>query len=261
MNSVSCSEYRELLGPYIDDGAGEDDRRAVEAHMGSCPPCRLHHDELLSLRTALRAAGPHPMPSHLVPAIEAALDAEAARRPDRAVQPRWTARRVMALAASHVLVAALAAAVAMQAGWNMRGRDEMLREAVSAQVRATVTDQVVQVASSDRHTVKPWLAGKLTFSPVVPDFKNEGFPLLGARIEMLGNRPVAALIYGRRGHRIAVFVAPASQLPQMSAMQGSDLGYSAIGWKDGAFDRLAVSDLNSDELQTFVALAKRSSEE
>lgn len=252
MTSVNCTECRELLGPYLDDASSDEVRRIVDAHLGKCPACRQEHDALIALRARLKAAGPHPMPPHLAGRLADALDAEYARE----IKPRWQARSYAALAASHIVIAALAAAIAMQMGWSMRGRDEMLRQAVDAQVRATLTEQVVQVASSDRHTVKPWLANKLTYSPVVRDFKDEGFPLLGARVEMLGSNPVAALIYGRREHRIAVFVAPSGQLPAVASMSASEHGYNAIGWHDGAFDHLAVSDLNQGELHTFIGLAQ-----
>lgn len=253
MTSLNCTECRELLGPHIDDASSEEVRRIVDAHLAKCSKCREEHNALLALRARLKAAGPHPLPPHLAGRIEAALDAQETH----ALAPRWRLRSYAALAASHILIAALAGTVAMQMGWTMRGRDEILHQAVNAQVRAMLTGEVVQVASTDQHTVKPWLANKLTYSPAVRDFKDEGFPLLGARVEIIGNRPCAALVYGRRAHRIALFVAPSGQLPAMASMSTSEHGYNALGWKDGGgFDHLAVSDLSREELRTFVGLAE-----
>ena len=116
--------------------------------------------------------------------------------------------------------------------------------------RAIIAGPLVAVASSDRHTVKPWLAARLDFSPPVLDLSAAGFPLVGGRLDYVGQRPVAALVYQRRDHRIEVFVSPAEgeSAPVWSARDGYRMGH----WTHGGMRYVAVSDLSEPEIREFV---------
>jgi anti-sigma factor RsiW len=108
-----------------------------------------------------------------------------------------------------------------------------------------------QVASSDRHTVKPWFAGRLDFSPAVKDLAAEGFELTGGRLDIVGDRRIAALVYKRRQHIINVFMWPASAglgLESTGAMRASLRGYNVLTWTSDGLTYWAVSDLNAAEL-------------
>jgi anti-sigma factor RsiW len=114
-----------------------------------------------------------------------------------------------------------------------------------------MADHITDVASSDQHTVKPWLDTKLDFAPPVVDLSSEGFPLIGGRLDYLDNRPVAALVYGRRKHFINLFVWPAASSESRTPKTTTREGYQLLHWADLDFNYWAVSDINASDLQTF----------
>ena len=125
---------------------------------------------------------------------------------------------------------------------------------VSSHVRALMADHLADVISTDKHTVKPWFNGKVDFSPPVNDFASQGFPLTGGRLEYLDGKRVAVLVYGRQKHIIDVYVSPSSETFGVS--EGSINGYNTLHWAGNQFEFWAVSDLNTAELNQFVALVQ-----
>jgi anti-sigma factor RsiW len=164
-------------------------------------------------------------------------------------RPAW---RWLALAACLLL--------AVTVGWMLSqfrsrvDREQLVAENVlSAHIRSVAGTHLLDVPSSDQHTVKPWFTGKLDFAPVVKDV--EGFPLLGGRLEYFEGHPAAALIYGRRNHVINVFTWPSAS----PAREGSETirGYHLQRWSGNGMEFWAVSDLNEGELRQFVSLYRR----
>jgi len=148
-------------------------------------------------------------------------------------------------------LAALAFGIGVMVGRPAPG-DALAVEAVSAHVRATLAGRLIEVASSDQHTVKPWLSSRLPFSPPVADLSNEGFPLTGARLDYLGGQPVAALVYKRREHVIEAFVSPAAG---ESALRGAARdGFNVERFAAQGMRYFVVSDLNRNELEDFARL-------
>jgi anti-sigma factor RsiW len=159
--------------------------------------------------------------------------------------------RWMAIAATVLLVASVT--------WNISlfrsrvdPRQLLAEDVVSAHVRSLEGTHLLDVPSSDHHTVKPWFAGKLDFSPAVKDV--DGYPMLGGRVEYLEGHPAAALIYGRRNHTINVFTWPSA--PAAAGEQARN-GYHVESWYSDGMTYWAVSDLNEAELRDFVRLFQK----
>ena len=158
----------------------------------------------------------------------------------------------MAIAASILLAVSLA--------WNFSlfqsrsgGLDIIAQNVLSSHVRSLIGTHLLDVPSSDQHTVKPWFNGKLDFSPDVKDFTSQGFPLIGGRIEYLVDRPVAALVYRRRQHVVNLFTWPSLSLVNNEA-ELTRRGYNLIHWNKASMTYWAVSDLRISELQQFANL-------
>jgi len=132
------------------------------------------------------------------------------------------------------------------------GADQFLAtQLIASHVRSLMVNHLTDVASSDQHTVKPWLDAKLDFAPPVVDLASEGFPLIGGRLDYLDNRPVAALVYQRRKHFINLFVWPGEAAAARPVMAMSHQGYQLLHWADPDFNYWAVSDVSASDLQTF----------
>ena len=236
-------EAARLLHAYVDRELDAAKSLELEAQLAADPALRERFERLRELSAGIREkADYHAAPSSLVARLNAVLPGAGS---DAA--PRRASRWILPVAAA-ALVAALALGIAL-----VRPGDEetLAREMVASHVRSTLGNRLIDVASSDQHTVKPWLSARLPFSPPVADFSPEGFELAGARLDYVGGRPVAVLVYKRRQHLIDVFIWPGSG--------PSDGAYSRDGFNverssaEGMRISL-VSDLNRNELSDLARL-------
>jgi anti-sigma factor RsiW len=168
---------------------------------------------------------------------------------ETAARPQTSRRlpfRAFAAAAAVVLMAGLTLVI-IQASRSSTS-DALSRELVSAHVRSTLADHLLDVVSSDQHTVKPWFAGKLDFSLPVQDLQSAGFPLQGGRLDYLAGRPVAALVYRHNKHVINCFVWPENS-PQESSSTTTLQGYSLLQFNQQGLIWHLVSDASMETLQ------------
>ncbi len=135
-----------------------------------------------------------------------------------------------------------------------RSDDRVADEVISGHVRALMANHLTDIASSDRHTVKPWFNGKIDFSPPVVDLAAQGFPLVGGRLDYVSNRAAAALVYRHDRHLINLFIwpAPVKEFSDAKALERN--GYNIIYWATAGMEYWAVSDLNSTDLKNFSAI-------
>ena len=190
-------------------------------------------------------------PEELRRRIHAAVRETAIASPQRRLFPttRW-----LALAASLVLIALGGAG-----GWQIAARRAaeagLADQVLASHVRSLMPGHLTDVLSSSQHTVKPWFNGKLDFSPPVSDFSTQGFPLIGGRLDYVGGRSVAALVYGRRQHIINVLLWPATSRVEGPSAR-THQGYHLLHWTEGDYTYWVASDLGMRELQDFAALLK-----
>ena len=138
------------------------------------------------------------------------------------------------------------------ARWN--AGEIVEREIVSAHVRSLLQETPIQVASSDAHTVKPWFNGRVDFAPDVKDLTAEGFPLIGGRLDYIGERRVSAIVYRRRQHVVNVFMWPAGQSTSPAPRPVVQRGYNLQSWSRSGVTYWAISDLNAGELSQLQSL-------
>lgn len=142
------------------------------------------------------------------------------------------------------------AASALLATTLLHQRDQEADTIVAAHVRSLLANHLSDVESTSHHTVKPWFAGRIDFSPPVPDLSGLGFELIGGRLDYLEHRPVAAVVYRKHGHVINVLVSrPGGDLGELPHV-AREQGYTLRSWKQGGLDVVAVSDIDPSELAT-----------
>ena len=256
---MTTEHVRDALSAYVDGELPPDRAMEVAEHLTSCAECASDYAAMLAtVRTVRAGMTQHRAPDVLRARIRASLREEPVPSV-RSVAPtgrrRW---RIPwnAVAAAALLVVA-SSGITMVAA-NRRASDNPVAEAVLAShIRSLMPEHLTDVRSNDQHNVKPWFNGRLDFSPTVPRLDDQGFPLLGGRLDYVHGRPVAVVVYGRRQHVINVFSWPAGDDGAASSGPRARNGYNLEHWRDGAVEYWAVSDLNDAELRTFVELLRR----
>jgi anti-sigma factor RsiW len=224
--------------------------RETERHLQSCADCREIERATRELRGALTSDAPgYRAPAQLRKRVRAALRREA--KSTRQTFSPW-----IMFATGAAFAAVLVGAVLFQTTRAARG-NTLVDQVVAGHVRSLLAAHLVDVTSSDQHTVKPWFDGKIDFAPVVRDLAADGFPLVGGRLDYLDDKTVVALVYQRNKHPINLFVTPAPGKSNTSPTLASRRGYNVFSWTNGEMKYCAVSDLNQAELRQFTQLVER----
>jgi anti-sigma factor RsiW len=254
---MDCNETRRLLEAHLDGELDLVRHTEIEAHVRECPACAQLLASADQRRTALRDSLPRfSAPPALAGKIRAALPIDMPSTEAREVpRPSRPANRNLFQVWQYAGIAA-GFAVALFVGFRWGGARErenlVVDEAIAGHVRSLQVDHLTDVASTDQHTVKPWFAGKLDFSPPVVDLAAAGYPLAGGRIEQMDGRPAAALVFHRRQHAINLFIWPATRAT-LPGRRMQHQGYHAESWSLGGLNYLAVSEIPADEVAAFSA--------
>jgi anti-sigma factor RsiW len=247
---MMCDDARLLLHAYLDDELDAAQSVAISRHMQICPACAASYADYAQLSEGIAQASLY-------------------RRAPAALRSQWPLARPVAPAAAQPVRMRRFSALAMAAGFaaalimgtplwfsltqRSGGTDARVEEVISSHIRSLQPQHLMDVASTDQHTVKPWFAGKLDFSPRVQDLAAAGFPLLGGRLDVLDGRSVSALVYKRHLHLINLYQWPvASADAEPTATQWD--GYTAVAWTAGHMRYVAVSDVSADELRQFARM-------
>ncbi len=247
---MRCAECRDSLNALIDGELDASATADVRAHLADCVDCRREHDVLADTSRLLKEGlVRHTAPDVLKARLRSSL---AQSRPfDEPVERRPRSWITLAAAAAVIAIASsgITLAVARQGARPPAGE-----EVLSSHLRSLMPGHLTDVASTNQHNVKPWFNGRVDFSPSVPNLDSAGFPLLGGRLDYVNDRPVAAVVYGRREHKISVYSWPAAGATGAPASPvSSDVrGYHMMTWSADGLTYWAVSDLNRDELRGFV---------
>jgi len=248
---MTHSELELQLDAYLDGELASRDAREFETHLRECRDCARLHDARVALGAAIRAEVPAlRAPDVLRARVRSALSSAAG--PSVTRRPLPQGGRWLALAASVALVAV----GSWRLGSNRAAGEALSEQVLTSHVRSLMPGHLTDVVSSDQHTVKPWFNGKLDFSPAVYDFAGRGYPLIGGRLDYIGGRPVAALVYGRRQHLINVFLWPATQGPVREPGETMRHGYHLLHWTTPEYIYWVVSDLGMAELREFAQLVR-----
>lgn len=243
---MNCQQIQHLIHAHHDGELDAAHAAEMEDHLASCPRCTATAWNLTNLRDVLsKGELSYQAPAALRQRIRGEIRQAAAAERASAFG-RWPWRN-LGLAAALVMVAAV---LALQF-YHPRREDRLLAELTSSHVRSLMADHLTDVASSDRHTVKPWFDGKLNYAAPVLDLSAAGFPLVGGRLDLVDERPVAALVYARQKHLINLFVWPAESPAELPPRIAGHNGYNLVQWTSQRMVFWAVSDLNAKELQEF----------
>lgn len=227
-----------LMHALLDGELDPANASALERRIAADPALSAERAQIEALRSVLAERLPRePLPAHVRMRVERAVGVSRER-------PSWRA-----LAASVVLAAALASGATWQVT-TLATDDTVAAAVVSGHLRALLAPQPFDVASSDRHTVKPWFNGRIQEAPRVVDLAAESFPLAGGRVDVIGGTPVPTLVYRHRQHVISLSAVP------IAAMGGASIpreikGYNLVEWRDNGIAYWAVSDLGASELEAF----------
>lgn len=263
--SERCQTTRDLLSAYVDGELPPAEAEAIADHLATCAQCSAEYQTMLETVAAVRSqleryAAPDVLRARIRAAlattpVESGDDVErsSTKRVASTTRPTWI--RAAARAAAVVLAAALGSGVTLLASNRRADTSSVATQVLSSHVRSLMPDHLTDIRSTDQHNVKPWFNGRLDYSPNVPRFDEQGYSLIGGRVDYIGNRPVAVVVYSRRQHLINVFSWPAAGVDQTLTSTVAN-GYNMLHWRSRGIEKWVASDLNAAELAQFATMVR-----
>jgi anti-sigma factor RsiW len=234
---MTCVDAIRMVDAYVDDELDPADRSRFQTHADACAQCGRAVDRRIALQGTVRGAPYYAAPDRLRSAVLART--RTSGRPRR-----------FALAAAAIVVLAIGTGTVIRTVQMRAATEAIAASVVGDHIRALQSSRVIDVQSSDRHTVKPWFLGKIDFAPPVDDLSAAGFPLAGGRLATIDGRTVAVLVYQRRLHPIAVFVWPEADVRARAAEVQAVRGFNVRHWTANGMSFWAVTDANAADLET-----------
>jgi len=249
---MRCDRAGGLLGGLIDNVLGPLARLRVSRHVAGCNDCAARLEELRAMQAVIRTKLPyHRAPPGLAARIGASLPREDVPAPAGAGLRPWF--RIPAFNLAGTGLAGAMAGVALTV-LVMGGQGDPAVGVIGSHIRSLQADHLTDVATSDQHTVKPWLSARLDISPAVRDLKDAGFPLVGGRLDYVDGHPAAAVVYRRAKHVINLFAWAAGGKPDEAFSTEQRQGFNVVSWRRGGMHYYAVSDVEADQLAEFARL-------
>ena len=254
---MQCAESLRVQA-YFDGEVDAVSAAEIERHVEHCSACRELLQDLEKVRSALRsgisyAAAPPALRTQILQALDQDPDVAPLKpRPPRQAKlyggPRFWAGAFSGIGGT-AIAAALAFFLVVPSLVS-----PLSNEIVSAHVRSLMPAHLIDVVSTDKHTVKPWFAGHADVSPAVADFEAQGYRLIGGRADYIDRQRAAVVVYQHGAHVINVFTWAASgaRNPGNTTRSGYHLAY----WQQGDIQYCAVSDTGWDELTALVRLLR-----
>jgi anti-sigma factor RsiW len=245
---MTCAESALLIHPLLDGELDAGHAREMERHLEACRNCGAQFQVYRKMQQAMSAAQLRfSAPPTLRRRIEAMLPPVSVPRPVRVMN-----RRSM-LQGFAMGTALSAMAASLVVGVITTDQDNVLGQVLSAHIRSLQGDHLMDVQSSDQHSVKPWFNGKVDLSPPVLDLTVEGFRLIGGRLDYIDGKAVACIVYLRRRHVINLFVLNGEGWEHQASRLETMQGFNIRRWSTEGLEFFAVSDLNAEELLEFLS--------
>src|SRR5258705_2795922 len=253
---ASIKDNDELqMNAYYDGELDPASAIEFERRLADDESLKARYNRLLSLRRAVRSLLQYELPAGLQARIQSALNADGPGQTNlpgpvvrlgQAGRPRQRSWSFQALAAAAVFGAVISGSV-MLTMERYSLHEDVARQVVAGHIRGLLAPQPFDVASSDRHTVKPWFTSRLPESPQVPDLAAQGFVLVGGRVDVVGHDPVATLVYKHAKHTVSLTTLPRGQ----SVSDQAIAGYNVRSWNEAECTYIAVSDIPPEDLASF----------
>jgi anti-sigma factor RsiW len=251
----ACPEWSDMLHGFVDGELDSVHSAQFEAHLAGCASCSAALARVTAMRKVIGGNGvkwraPEEVRFRVLSSLSletaATVDPEKAAAAENGIWPR-----IFAFIRQWSLVPSLAALTASLFLFvNLPRGIDIQDQIVASHVRSLLADHLADVQTSDRHTVKPWFNGKIDFSPPVIDLAAQGFPLIGGRVDYVGGRVVAALIYRLRGHVINLFIWPGTSTAPAPGSAERE-GYNISRWSSGGLVFWAITDASAEDLAAF----------